>query len=340
MNPDTPSTPTVAILVSDAVHGKMLAEDILAPLAAIARLRRIPPASFADGGWRRSLDGASAVITGWHSPGIDATLLDAQPALRMLSHTGASIRRVAPFAAIESGRLRVSQAALPIAEAVAEFVIAQILEQLRFTARQDAETRAGADWAPSRERFVGRLLGAQTVGIVGAGHTGRLVMRLLRPFGCRLLLADPFVGAEQAAALGAERCELDALMAASDIVSLHAPVLPETRGLIGARQLGLLRDGCLLVNTARAAIVDTAALLQRLRAGGLTAVLDVFDDEPLPPADPLRTAPGVVLSPHTAGHTWETYRRQGTMAVAEVGRFLRGEPLQHEVTRAMLASMA
>ncbi len=332
--------PTVAVLVGEAVHRKMLADDVLAPLKDLAEVRHVSPDLFDDDGWREALSGAHAVITGWHSPRLDPALFEAEPSLGFVAHTGASIKAVVPYSEIESGRIRVSNAAIHIAEAVAEFCIAQILEHLRFTTRQDVETKAGADWWPSRERFVGRFLGDQTVGIVGAGHTGRLVIRLLRPFGCRILVADPYVSEERAAELGVELRTLDEVMSGCDIISLHAPVLPETRGMIGNHELGLVKDGTFLLNTARAAIVDSDALLNRLRAGGLTAALDVFDDEPLPLDSPYRTVPGVILSPHTAGHTWETYRRQGRTTVGEVCRFLTGEALQHEVTRQMLATMA
>lgn len=334
------STPAVAILVHDHVRRKMLAEDILAPLAEIADLRHISPDRFDDGTWQSELAGVNAVITGWRSPRLVETLFDAEPDLRFVGHTGASIQAIVPYPLIESGRIRVSNAATHIAEAVAEFVIAQIMEHLRFTVRQDTETKAGTDWAPSRERFVGRLLGGQTVGIVGAGHTGRLVINLLRPFGCRILVADPYVSEERATELGVEIRTLDEVMSQCEIISLHAPVLPETRGMIGTHELSLVKEGTFLLNTARAAIVDSDALLDRLQKGGLIAALDVFDDEPLPQDDPFRTAPGVILSPHTAGHTWDTYRRQGQTTVAEVRRFLIGEPLQSEVTRRMLSTMA
>ncbi|OSP56294.1 hydroxyacid dehydrogenase [Pseudoruegeria sp. SK021] len=337
---DRPQPPVVAILVQDRVHAKILSDDILAPLAEIATLRHISPDHFDNDQWRSEMSDVSAVITGWHSPLLDEALFDAAPNLKFVAHSGASIQAIVPYPVILSDRVRVSNAALHIAEAVAEFVIAQIMEHLRFTTRQDVETKAGTDWDSSRDRFVGRLLGGLTVGLVGAGHTGRLVINLLRPFGCRILVADPYLTAERAAELGVEIQSLDDVMSQCDVISLHAPVLPETRGMIGTHELGLLREGAFLINTARAAIVDTDALMQRLRAGGITVSLDVFDDEPLPQDSPIRSAPNVILSPHTAGHTVESYQRQGQTTVAEVCRFLTGAPLQHEVTKRMLATMA
>jgi phosphoglycerate dehydrogenase-like enzyme len=335
-----PDAPVVAVLLNEGVRAKLLPEGTLGVLAEFATVRTLTNRQIDTDDWRHVLRGAKAVITGWHSPGLDMGLLAEHPEVEFAGHTGASIRLFLPYEAIETGRLRVSNAALHIAEAVAEFVIAQIMEHLRRTREQDAALKGGEAWWPARERFTGRLLGGQTVGLVGAGHTGRLVIDLLRPFGCRILVADPYLAPARAADPGVELSSLDEVMAECDIVTLHAPVLDETRGMIGARQMKLLRDGAFLINTARGAIIDDAALLDRLRIGTITAALDVFDTEPLPDDSPFRTAPGIILSPHTAGHTHETHRRQGRTAVDEVRRYLSGEPLRHEVTREMLATMA
>jgi phosphoglycerate dehydrogenase-like enzyme len=123
-------------------------------------------------------------------------------------------------------------------------------------------------------------------------------------------------------------------------VSIHAPSLPSTRGMIGARQLRLMKDGAALINTARGALVDEAALVEALRENRFTAVLDVYETEPLPDDSPLRSLPNAVLAPHAAGHTHETYLRQGSTAVDATLRFLAGEPLRNEVTKAMLPNMA
>lgn len=332
--------PIVAVLLNEDVRAKLMPDETLRELATFARVRTLTDAQIGADAWRPVLDGARAVITGWHSPGLDMELLDRHPDIGFAAHTGASIRLFLPYEAIETGRLRVSNSALHIAEAVAEFTIAQILEFLRRTREQDAALRAGEPWWPARERFTGRLLGGLTVGLVGAGHTGRLVIRLLKPFGCRILVADPYLSQVQADDLGVEIRTLDDVMATCDIVSLHAPVLDETRGMIGARQFSLLRDGAFLINTARSAIIDNSALLDHLQTGRTTVALDVFDAEPLPDDSSYRTASGAILSPHTAGHTHESHVRQGRTAVDEVRRFLAGEPLHHEVTRQMLKTMA
>jgi phosphoglycerate dehydrogenase-like enzyme len=167
-----------------------------------------------------------------------------------------------------------------------------------------------------------------------------MMMRLFRAFNARVLVYDPYFSEAQAQAMEVEVCDLDQLLQRSDIVSLHVPSLPETRHMIGSAQLKLLKNGALFINTARGAIVDEQALIAELRKGRFTAVLDVYEKEPLPDDSPLRTLPNAILAPHAAGHSYETYLRQGTSAVDEVCRLLSGDPLRHEVTKASLATMA
>lgn len=133
---------------------------------------------------------------------------------------------------------------------------------------------------------------------------------------------------------------LDDLFAGTDIATIHSPVLPQTHGMVGAAQLSRLSSGAIVINTARAILVDEAALLRELWTGRIAAALDVFGQEPLSPESPFRTLPNVILSPHLAGHTVDTHRRQGQAMVDEVRRLIRGERLQFEVTPAMLSTMA
>ena len=200
--------------------------------------------------------------------------------------------------------------------------------------------KSGERWETIREAFPGRLLAAQTVGVVGAGRVGRAVIHLFRAFGCRVLLYDPLVSVDQAAALGVESMTLDDVLAQSDVVTLHAPVLPETQGMIGAAELARLHDRAIFVNTARAALVDECALLRELETGRIGGALDVFADEPLPIDSPLHTLPNVLLSPHAAGHTLDTHLRQGQIMVDEVQRFIRSERLCYEITPAMFPILA
>jgi phosphoglycerate dehydrogenase-like enzyme len=180
----------------------------------------------------------------------------------------------------------------------------------------------------------------KTIGIVGASRIGRRVMELLKPFDMVVLVASPDVGPEQAAVFGAEACSLDELLRRSDVVSLHAPSLPETRHMIDARGLGLMRDGATLINTARGALVDEAALLKELTSGRINAVLDVTEAEPPEPTSPLYDLPNVLLTPHLAGAVGDERHRFGRLIAGEVERFVNGEPLRHAITAELFARQA
>lgn len=331
--------PTVAVLIPARTREKILSPDALCALERVATVRLPAGPLLSPEDLPLLLDGAGACLTGWGTPPLPQELLEQHPNLGLIAHTAGSIRNLAPLALVAGG-LRVSHAAGIIADAVAEFVIGQALLGLRPLHELDRGMRAGDDWLPLRERHTGRLLGACTVGVIGAGYVGRRVIRLFSAFGARVVVYDPTLSANDAAGLGVSLRSLDALMAESDVVSLHAPVLPVTHGMIGARQLRGLQDGALFINTARAALVDEAALLAELQSGRIRAALDVFATEPLPLDSPFRTLPNVMLSPHSAGHTADTYLRQGWAMVEEVQRFLRNEPLQCAVSAEMLPTMA
>jgi phosphoglycerate dehydrogenase-like enzyme len=284
--------------------------------------------------------GARAAITGWGTPHLDEALLAAHPDLRLVAHAAGSVRQLLPLDAIESGRIEVTHAAIHIGEAVAEFVMAQIFTWLRQPLALADGMRANEPWFQLRIRLLGRLLGEQAVGLVGAGYVGRLLIRQLHAFGARVAVHDPYLDDAEAARLGVTPVTLDALLSRSDVISLHVPSLPETRHMIGAAELARIKDGALLINTARGAIIDEAALIAELGRNRITAALDVYEREPLAEDSPLRTSANAIISPHAAGHTHETYLRQGASAVDEVLRFLSRQPLTHRITSQMLATMA
>ena len=136
------------------------------------------------------------------------------------------------------------------------------------------------------------------------------------------------------------KVSLDAVFREGDIVSIHAPTTPETRHLVGAQQLALLRDGAIFVNCARSWVVDQDALLQTLQTGRIWAALDVFDQEPLPVDSPFRALPNVLLTPHQDGHTIDTNQQQGSAIVDEIERFFAGGELRYRISPESFALMA
>jgi phosphoglycerate dehydrogenase-like enzyme len=329
--------PTVAILLPPDNRRLVLSEAAEQRLNNVAWVHTTAETSLSMSLLRELVGGSSIWLTGWGTPPLADLLTDA-PDVKLVGHFAGSIRRLIPEHAL-SGGLRVTHAAGAISDSVAEFVLAQILMALRHGDAFNTGMKTGQGWE-LRDRYPGRLLGALTVGIVGAGYVGRAVIRLLRAFHATVLLADPTISEEEARELGVERVPLSDLIERCDVVSLHAPLLDATKGLLGTAELGRLRDGALLVNMARSPLVNEQALVAELKRGRIRAILDVFDEEPLPASSPLRQLSNVYLSPHAAGHTQDSHWRQGDLIVDEVERFVRGEPLQFEISSAAMRHMA
>jgi phosphoglycerate dehydrogenase-like enzyme len=312
--------------------------------AAQARLHAAATVRFNEDGrnWTseelaRHLGGCDAVITGWGTPEFSRAVMDASPKLRLIAHSAGSIKKMLPPHVFDS-EIQVTHAAVAIAPAVAEMTILLILLSLRQVHVQDRKLKTGTPWREGQ--FMGQELAGQRVGVVGAGYTGRCVIRLLRGWGAEVWVADPYLDAERAAQLDVTRVDLDTLFAACPIVTLQAPPTDETYRMIKAHHLASLPDGAIFVNTARSHAVDNDALLAELQSGRIQAALDVFDQEPLAADSPFRQLDNVILTPHIAGASRQARVRQGTVMVEELERFFRGEPLRYAVTGDMLATMA
>lgn len=220
------------------------------------------------------------------------------------------------------------------ATAVAEFTVAVILSQTRnITLGHDALRNGVYRQDLYDFDLVGPELSEATVGIIGYGHLGRLVVKLLSGFGCKVLITDPFASltAEDAAA-GVEQVSLDHLLGASDIVSLHQRVTDDTVGMINETSLSQMKPGSYLVNTARGPLVDYDALHEKLKSGHIRgAALETFPVEPVPRDWPLLKCPNVTLTPHIAGASKTTATRAAKTVADDIGRWLRGENLVNEI---------
>jgi phosphoglycerate dehydrogenase-like enzyme len=183
----------------------------------------------------------------------------------------------------------------------------------------------------------GELTG-KTVGLIGCGHIGRRLLEFLRPFRVRVLVHDPYIPREVADIYGFTLTSLDSVLSAADVVVCLAPLTPRTRGMLGAREIGLLRPGTVFVNVSRGAIVDSAALIERLRRGDIIASLDVFDPEPVPTDSPVRDLPNVFLTPHIAGVTAASRTRFFTLMVDELERFFGGHETLYDLLPRTLAN--
>jgi phosphoglycerate dehydrogenase-like enzyme len=273
---------------------------------------------------------AEGILSGWGDTGLTPANLDAAKRLHIITVIGSSVAHFSPDLAFDRG-ITITNTASAIGYSVAEFALAQMLSLLHQSpARHRAMANPGGP--ESKDELVGRDLAGRTVGVVGLGSVGRIMVQLLKPFGVQLLLYDPFVSRAWLASLGGEIVSLEELMRRSEVVTLHAGITEQSRGLIGRKELALLRDGAVVVNTARGGLFDQEALVEELQQGRIFAALDVFDPNP-GPDHPLRSLPNVLLSPHKAGLTSDTLRRIGLDAVEDLRLFFSGQEPKNRLTR-------
>lgn len=286
-----------------------------------------------------SLRETEVLLTCWGAPRLDAPAFAALPRLRAVIHAAGSVKAIVTDECRRRG-IRVSTGAAVNALPVAEYTVAMILlanKRTLWMARRYRELRSA--WRSSEIPLdIGNY--QRTVGIVGASRIGRRVIELLRPFDLHVLLADPYVDAQEAAVLGVDLVDLDALCERSDVVSLHAPALPGTRAMMDARRLAAMRDGATLINTARGTLIENAALVRELRTGRIHAVLDTADPGILLAESPLYELPNVLLTPHIAGSLGNELRRMGRSAIDELARYTSGQPFAFEVRYADLERSA
>ncbi len=259
---------------------------------------------------------------------IDAALIDAAPRLRFVSSVSVGLDHVDLAAATARG-IPVGHTPGVLVDATADTAFALLLAVARRVAEADAWVRGG-HWRPenawSPDFFLGRDLAGATLGLVGLGAIGRAVARRAAAFGMRV------VGWNRSPreVPGVEPLSLAAVLAASDFVSVHVALTPETRGLLDAERLAQMRRGAILINTARGGIVDEAALAEALASGRLGgAGLDVYEREPLPADSPMLSAPNTVLAPHIGSATALPRRRMADLAADNALAALRGERMPH-----------
>ena len=305
--------------------------DLLFDDARLARLRALCPSS-PRGIDEEDISDTEILLTSWGAPRLDGPLLDRMPRLRAVVHAAGSVQQLVSDELWERG-ITVTSAADANAVPVAEYTFATIILAFKRAFVHMRSPATVLEWrdlvGSTRYGSVGR-----TVGIVGFSRIGRRVVRMLGQLdGIRILVVDPFVSRETVAQAGAELVSLDDMLGQADVLSLHAPALPETRHMIGAAELAALRDGATVINTARGWILDHDALLVECASGRLDAVLDVTEPDPLPVDAPLRRLPNVALTPHIAGSMGSEARRLADSALNDVEALLRGGVPSQVITR-------
>ena len=329
----------VVLGMLDGMVEHLFTPSQLARLAACGEiLDPVPLSSWDDPRADALLAGAEILVGHWGCPTLTEAVLDRAPGLQLFAYGAGTVKWQVTDAVFARG-VTVTSAAAANAVPVAEYAVGAILLANKgvFVVRE-LQRDPGADVTFDGARVGNR---GTRVGIVGASLVGRLVIDMLRGTDLRVAVYDPYLSAAEAERLGVEKFDdLDALCASVRLLSIHAPDIPPTRGMIGAAQLAALPDGATVVNTARPALVDQDALVAELTSGRLAAVLDVTDPDPLPAGHPLLTLPNAFVTPHVAGAMGNELVRLSELAVTEVERFVAGEPPLHPVVATDLDRIA
>jgi phosphoglycerate dehydrogenase-like enzyme len=285
------------------------------------------------------LEDIDAVLM-WSWPRWSAPVLQAHPRLKMFAHIDLTQETAR---VLFTHHREVSIGRRGFSPAVSEMALLLMLSALRKTPWHQAAMRAGTEsWVQKYPDDIDadeRQMAGRRVGIVGFGGVGRGLATLLAPFNCDLAIHDPFLPAEVAASAGVENLSVRELCARSEVLVLCASANEGSKAILGREEIAMLPPRAVLVNVARAALVDTAALQERLERGDLYAALDVFDVEPLAADSPLRTLPNTLLSPHRAGGIGESNRRIVQCLVDDLRAWKSGVARSHPLVPEMIETL-
>ncbi|MBI3959598.1 MAG: hydroxyacid dehydrogenase [Chloroflexi bacterium] len=269
------------------------------------------------------------IFSGWGMPAMDEEFLAHAPNLKALFYGAGSVKKIVTGASWARG-VRVTSAYGANAVTVSHYTLAQVIFSLKRGWHFARAIRESGGWV-NRTPVPGTY--GSTVGLVSLGQVGRRVAKLLQVLDVQVIAYDPFASDTDAAALGVELVALDEVFRRADVVSLHAPWLPETVGMITGAHFASMKENATFINTARGAIVREAEMIAVLQERpDLWAILDVTYPEPPAPDSSLYSLPNVVLTPHIAGALDDECQRMGQVMVDELRRFLAGEVMEYEIT--------
>ncbi|HEX8013454.1 MAG TPA: D-2-hydroxyacid dehydrogenase family protein [Casimicrobiaceae bacterium] len=295
------------------------------PVLARADVRFFHDAFDGEDAAAQALSPFEIVLTIRERTPFPASLAQRLPKLRMLGMTGQRAALIDVAALVERGVTVCTTGGGPSGASTAELALGLMLAAARRIPAGDAAVRDGRF---QRGTTAGPVLAGKTAGIIGLGRIGSLMARYCRALDMRVLAWSQNLTAQTASAAGAVHVAKDALLASADVVSLHLVLSERTRGILGAAELSRMRPGAILVNTARAALVEEAALIAAVQSGRLIAALDAFHQEPLPADHPLARAANTVLTPHLGYGAVEVYAEYYRHTVENVLAFLDGKPIR------------
>lgn len=290
---------------------------------------------------KENLKDCEGCIAGWEAIKFTKEILDHAPKLKIILYAGGSVRPIISEEVWRRG-IRVTSAANVNAIPVAEFTLCMILASLRrvFWFNDELHEKGPQAWRKPFSRDSVPAYYKSTVGIVGMGHVGRYLLKLLQPFDLQILVYSKHFTDEEAKAFRAKKVSLPELMSKSDVITVHAANIPENRNMINREMLSRMKDGAVLINTSRGPLIDEEALLDELQSGRIYACLDVFNIEPPPEKSKFYGLKNCVITPHIAGSINNECYRLGQQVLRELKHYLAGESLELEITKDLIDKIA
>lgn len=287
---------------------------------------------------------AEGIVTGWGCPPLEKEFFEKAWKLRIIAHSAGSIKPILSKEVVQRYILPrsvcVFTARHAIALNVAEATIGYMIMASRRLLDHILAFRERGLWRDASIPSNGQYLRGSIVGIVGASAVGRELIRLLKPFDVTILVSDPYLTDWEAGSLGVCKVSLEELFSRSDIVSIHAPLTPETRRMIGKELLRRMKDGAILINTARGGLLDEEALIQECSSGRIFAFLDVTDPEPPSKDSPLRKVRNIIVTPHIAGAGYYGYFKIGESTLKALEDFFCERPVEGKIDLSQYDTMA
>ncbi len=327
----------ITILINTYQQSRIFGEDDYERLSKLGNLQVYDRADFSDEEYYLDfVKDTNLLILSWESPRLSQKILDVCPDLSGVIYGAGSLRPIMTEAFLNSG-IPITDSKIVDSRSVAVTVLGVAIAACKGTYTLANDVRNGM-WRENAYKI--KDFYKIKIGIIGASCVGSYFAELLKAFDVEVFICDPIKSAEEIAALGAKKVTLETLMSECDVISVHAPALPETDDMINKDNLCLIKDGAVFMNTSRGSLVNEADLIEECRKNRFLTFLDVYTREPTAVDNPLRTLPNVICLPHVAGTFTNGVRAIGVHVCEEAERFCRGERMQCEVDLTKLNMLA
>ena len=328
----------IALLVNKKQQERIFNEKYYEKIRNFGDLAIYDKENFEDSDYvAKFTEGAEVIITSWESPEISKNILDKCPNLKGVIHAAGSVKPVVSDEMIRR-KIRITGSAAAIGEGVAETALGFAISACKGFYRLNEDTKNRL-WGENMNSVVKDFYDIN-IGVISGGFVGRHMVKLLKNFHVNILMYDPVLSEKEIEDIGAKKVELNELMSESDVVTIHAPSIPATDNMLNKNNLCLMKDGAVLINTARGTIINEQDLIEELEKGRIFACIDVTNPEPPELDNKLRTLSNVVLTPHIAGTVTNGLKRIALHVCEELERLMNGEKMHTEVDLEALSKLA